>query len=46
MTREEAYREIQAARELLRQGKSTDADKIMKYVVESIAEDAQRKGEW
>jgi hypothetical protein len=45
MTRVEIVRELQAARDLMAEGEFNEADLILKRVLESVAEDKQRKGE-
>ena len=40
MTRREIVHELLAARELLKDGQHAEADKILKRVTESVAEDA------
>ena len=45
MTRVEIVRELQAARDLMAEGETAEADAIIKRVLEAVAEDKRAKGE-
>lgn len=45
MTRVEIVRELQAARDLIAEGETAEADVILKRVLEAVAEDKRAKGE-
>ena len=45
MTRAEIVKELQAAMELIAEHELDEARKILKQVMEGVAEDKQRKGE-